>query len=236
MNNIFTVMRRELSSYFLSPLIYVLAAVFVFLYGVFFTGLLLGRGIVSLHLSLGSMLMVMLFMIPIMTMRSLAEEKRMGTDELIMTAPITTAQFVAGKFIAICVSFLIMLSMLGFHVLIAYLVAQPDPGPIIGSFLGLICMGLVFISVGLFTSSLSENQVVAGLLGFGILLLFWLLDWVGGAFPGKFGETLNALSLMTYYDDFGKGVLDTANAVYYLTMAGIFLFFTIRKVESRRWK
>lgn len=236
MNKIATIIFRELSSYFLSPIAYVIMAVFTALYGVFFTGVFVTYGVANLQFSLSNVLLVFLFMAPLMTMRTLAEERKMGIEELYMTSPITTTEFILGKYLALALSYLVMLSLLLFHFLIVIFFAKPDLGPIISSMTGLFLAGLTFLAIGLFTSSLSDNQIISGLAGFGILLSYWLLGWVANSMGGRFGEILGNLSLLKYYQDFNKGVIDTKSIVFYLSNMGVFLFLTIRHMEARRWR
>lgn len=160
----------------------------------------------------------------------------MGIEELYMTSPITTTEFIFGKYLALALSYLIMLSLLLFHFLIVIFFAKPDLGPIISSMTGLYLAGLTFLAIGLFTSSLSDNQIISGLAGFGILLSYWLLGWVANSMGGQVGEILGNLSLLKHYQDFNKGVIDTKNVIFYLSNIGVFLFLTIRHMEARRWR
>jgi len=236
MNKLVAITLRELSSYFLSPIAYVIMAVFTGLYGLFFTGVFVTYGVANLQFSLANVLLVFLFMAPLMTMRSLAEERKMGIEELYMTSPITTTEYIFGKYLALAISYLIMLSLLLFHFAIVYFFAKPDLGPIISCMIGLYLAGLSFLAIGLFTSSLSDNQIISGLAGFGILLSYWLLGWVANSMGGKIGEIIGNLSLLKHYQDFNKGVIDTKNIIFYLSNIGVFLFLTVRHMEARRWR
>ncbi|NLY74612.1 MAG: ABC transporter permease [Firmicutes bacterium] len=236
MDKITNIMRRELSSYFLSPIAYVLMAVFIALYGVFFTGVFVTYGVANLQFSLANLLLVFLFIAPLMTMRALAEERKLGIEELYMTAPITTTEYILGKFLALAISYLVMLSLLLIHFGIVFYFAKPDWGPVLSSLTGLMLAGFTFLAIGLFTSSLSDSQIISGLAGFGILLSYWLLGWVGNSMGGKWGEIIGNLSLLSYYQDFNKGVIDTKNIIFYLSNIGVFLFLTIRHMEARRWR
>ncbi|HEX3043283.1 MAG TPA: ABC transporter permease [Bacillota bacterium] len=236
MNSMSAIMRRELSSYFLSPIVYVILAIFALIYAIFFNGVFISYGVTNLQFSMSNLLVVFLFLMPLMTMRSLSEERKMGTEELLMTAPITTGQMVCGKFFALLILLLVMLGLSLIHFVIAISFGVPDLGPIISSYIGLILAGAVFISIGLFASSLSDNQIVSGLVGFGILLFFWLLEMLGTSVGGKLGDIINNLALLKHYEDFNKGVIDTGNLIFYLSLLGVFLFLTIRRVESRRWR
>jgi ABC-2 type transport system permease protein len=231
-----SIMRRELSSFFLSPIAYVILAVYILIYGIFYNGVFVAYGVTNLQFSMSNLLIVFIFLMPLLTMRSLSEERKMGTEELLMTSPITTSQIVLGKFFALLISLLIMLGVSLIHLVIAISFGMPDMGPIISSYVGLLLAGAVFISIGLFASSLSDNQIVSGLVGFGILLFFWLIEILGNSLGGKLGEIINNLALLKHYEDFNKGVIDTGNLVFYLSILGVFLFLTIRRVESRRWR
>ena len=236
MKGVMVIMRRELASYFLSPIAYAVTAVFILLYGLFFSGIVLGFGVANLEYTFSNMVVVLLFMAPLMTMRTLAEEKKTGVDELLMTAPISTGHFVFGKFFAVCVALLSMMALTVIHFLIVRHYAAPDWGPIVTSLFGLFLAGVSFLAVGIFTSSLTDNQIISALFCFGILLFFWLVDWMAEAVGGKTGELLGNLSLIKHYEDFNKGILDSSHIIFYLTMTAIFLFLTVRQLESRRWK
>ena len=236
MNKLTTITLRELSSYFLSPIAYVIMAVFIGLYGVFFTGVFVTYGVANMQFSLSNVLLVFLFIAPLMTMRSLAEERKMGIEELYMTSPITTTEYIFGKYLALAISYLAMLGLLLFHFFIVYSFAKPDLGPIISSMVGLYLAGLTFLAIGLFTSSLSDNQIISGLAAFGILLTYWLLGWVANSMGGKIGAIIGNLSLLKHYQDFNKGVIDTKNIIFYLSNIGVFLFLTVRHMEARRWR
>jgi ABC-2 type transport system permease protein len=236
MSNILTITRRELSAYFLSPIAYVIMAVFAAIYGFFFNDIFVNYGVANIQYSMSGLLLVLLFMSPLMTMRALSEERKMGTDELLLTSPVSTTEIILGKFMALGVSFLLTLALLLIHLAIVLFMAQPDLGPIVSSFIGLALVGLTFIAIGLFTSSFSDNQIISGLSGFGILFFLWLIDWLGDAIGGKIGEVLNSLSMMKHFEDFNKGVIDTVNIIFYISFMAVFLFLTIRQVEARRWR
>jgi len=236
MNNVITIMRRELSSYFFSPIIYIMMTVFVLIYGVFFVGIFLQLGLANLQYTFSNLVIVFLFLIPIMTMRSLAEERKQGTDEFLMTSPTTSTEIVLGKLLALTISFLIIMATVLIHLVIVLTMAQPDLGPIVASLIGLFLLGFTFIAIGLFTSSLSDNQIIAGVLSFSILLLLWLVEWLADSFSGVVGKIFSSISLIKYFGDFNKGIIDTTNIIFYLSVAALFIFLTIRQVEGRRWR
>lgn len=239
MRNVFTIMRRELSSYFFSPIIYIVMALFVLIYGIFFTVLFLGvgnGGYANLQYSFGNLVFVISVIIPLLTMRSLAEERKIGTEEFLMTAPITSTEIVLGKMSALTVSFLVIISTILLHLVIVLTVARPEMGPIISGFIGLFLLGFSFISIGLFASSLTDNQIIAGVVSFAMVLVLWLIEWLAGASIGVLSQILSSISLIKYYDDFTKGIMDTANIIFYLSVSSLFVFLTIRQVEARRWR
>lgn len=238
MRNIVTIMRRELSSYFLSPIIYIVMALFVLIYGFFFLLTFVGRngGDSNLQYSFINLVIVFLIIIPLLTMRTLAEERKLGTEEFLMTAPITSTEIVLGKIFGLMVSFLIIISTLLVHIIIAFALSKPEIGPIVSSFIGLFLLGITFISIGLFASSLTDNQIVAGVVSFTMLLMLWIVNWLADAFVGVLGQVFNAISFINYYADFTKGIMDTANIIFYLSVTALFIFLTIRQVEARRWR
>lgn len=236
MSNIITIIRRELSSYFFSPIIYIVMVVFILIYGLFFAEYVLELRIANLEYSFSNLSIVLLFLLPIMTMRSLAEERKQGTDELLMTAPITSTEIVLGKLVAITAAFLILLATVLVHLVIVLTMAQPDLGPILTSLLGLFLLGFTFISIGLFTSSLTDNQIIAVVLSFFISLILWLINWLADFFHGVLGQIFSSISLIKYFGDFNKGIIDTTNIIFYLSVTALFTFLTIRQVEGRRWR
>ncbi|HID95372.1 MAG TPA: ABC transporter permease [Candidatus Latescibacteria bacterium] len=259
MRNMLAIFQKEMRSYFISPIAYVLAAVFLVISGYFFYGIVVSFSNQSLYyvqyssrygmqmppLNLneqvirgifGLMSFISLFMIPMLTMRLYAEEKRSGTIELLMTSPLTTVQTLLGKFLACFVLYVLIIALTVIFMVILEIYGSPEWGPIISSYIGTLLMGAAFISVGIFASSLTENQIVAVVISFGALLMFWV---IGSAViftgPGA-GRVFSYLSIIEHIVDFHKGVIDTKDAVFYLSFTGFFLFLTYRTVESRSWR
>jgi ABC-2 type transport system permease protein len=181
-------------------------------------------------------IVVLLFISPLMTMRIFAEERKNGADELLLTAPVTSTEIVLGKFLALAVLFAILESLLLIHLGLVCFFVIPEFGPIFSALLGLLFMGMLFVSVGLFASSLSDNQIICALAGFGLLMVWWLVDWLGSMLSGKLGDIIGDLSFIKYYHDFSRGVIDTANIIFYLSITAVFILSTIWRVESRRWR
>jgi ABC-2 type transport system permease protein len=179
---------------------------------------------------------VVLFLLPMVTMRTYAEEKRSGTIELLLTSPVTDFQIVMGKFLGAMALYGGMLAVTLIHFGILFIYGRPEWKPILTAYLGLLLFGGCFISVGLFISSLSKNQIVAGASTFAVFLLLWVITWIG-SFTGPIGDKLTAyLSIVDHFDDFTKGVIDTTHLVYYLSFITFGLFLTAKSVDSERWR
>ncbi len=240
MRNILTIAQKELSTYFVSPVAYVVTAFFLVVMGYLFAVPVVAfrnAPIMAVIRSLFfNMAVVLLLISPALTMRLLAEEQRMGTIELLLTSPVRDWEVVLGKFLGSLGFFAVMLVLTGFYPLIALRVGNPDLGPILSSYLGTFLMGAAFLAAGLFASSLTQNQIIAAVVGFAILLLLWLIDALSNIAGGSLAQVLQYLSLITHFDDFTKGVVDTSNLVYYLSVTAIFLFLATRSLETRRWR
>ena len=255
MKGIYVVYRKELYRLFASPIFYVVAFIFLALVGYFFYSSVAYYSLLSfqagrnpflseqLNLTdmvlepfFGSISVVLLLMVPLITMRLFAEEKKTGTIELLMTSPISSVQVLLGKFFA-CFSLyaiIVSLTMVYFAILEAY--GSPDWGPIFSGYLGYLFLGATFISVGILASALTENQIVAVLLSFGILLLFWLIDWSASFAGPTAAKILQYVSFIEHLEDFQRGVIDTRDVIFYLSFTFFCLFLTTRVIESRRWR
>lgn len=256
MRNILTLMNKELRLYFFSPIAYVVAMVFLSVSGFlfynqiqYFSGLSMRMMQFQNHLpelnihdavfrpTLFNMSFILLLIMPLLTMRLFAEEKKEHTSELLMTSPITITEIILGKFLASLVvySLLLVLSlhlplMLSFAVDISW-------KPLFASYLGLFLMGSVFLAMGLFASALTENQIIAAVISFGILIGLWM----AGASAHSMGESAlgqlaNTLSMSSHLDQFIKGLISTRSLGYFISMTVLGLFLTHRVVESQRWK
>lgn len=236
MKNMIMIARKELRAYFASPIAYVVIGAFLAIMGVFFWWLVaLGRE-ASLRWVLQDMVFTLLFVAPALTMRLLAEEQQSGTIELLLTLPVRDWQVVLGKFLASLAVFGAMLGLTLYYPSILFVFGNPDPGAIIGGYVGLMLLGAAFLSIGLFTSSLTRNQVVAALLGFGVMLILWLIDIAGRLFGPPVSDVVAYLSLSEHYFDFVRGVIDTRDVTYYLSMIAAFLFLSVQTLQSRRWR
>jgi len=236
MSAVWTLWKKELRIYFLSPLAYVFLSAFLFLAGLFFYLGVTLTGEASLRVLLGNLAITQLFVLPMLTMRHFAEERRLGTLELLMTAPVSLGAIVLGKWLAsLTLCLLMFLGTLVFPAVLAYY-GDPDWGVVFTSYLGLVGVAAAFCAAGLFASSLTDDQVAAGLVGIVLLLPFWLVGRAEALLPEEWADTLRPLSVLVHLDSFNRGVLDSADIFYFIAFTVIFLFLTYRSLESRRWR
>lgn len=216
---------------------YVVGVVFLGLLGFFFVSSVsspFAEASAQGFLIPGTFLMVLLS--PLLTMRLLSEEQKLGTLELLMTAPVRDHEVVLGKFLAALVIFLVTIALSIYFVILLFWFGDPDLGPLLSGYLGFILFSAASLSVGLLGSSLSNNQIVAAVISFGILLVLVLLNQIGNLIEGAGAEILTRVSLQGHFDDFARGVIDTGGLLYYIIFTAVVLFITIRLVESRRWR
>jgi ABC-2 type transport system permease protein len=256
MSNILAIANKELKSYFSGPIAYIVIGLWALLYGYFFVAILsyfvrqsmqMGQmgmqGPQSMNINqqlirplLQNVLILILFLMPMVTMRSYSEEKRSGTIELMLTSPLTDFEIIVGKFLGAMGLYACMLAVTLIHVGLLFWFGKPEWKPIVTAYIGLLLMGGCFISVGLFISSLTKNQIVAGMVTFAVFLLLWIITWIG-SFSGPTVDKLTQyLSIVDHYDDFGKGVLDTTHLVYYISFITFGLFLTAKSVDMERWR
>jgi len=238
------VCRRELRAYFTSYIAYVLLAVFLLLSGYFFYsdliffvlfgGYVLPTGLWQFVFL--DMRLCLLLVLPLMTMRLFAEEKKLGTIELLWTYPVRDGQIVGGKFLACWLFFLIMLLLTVINPIIFYRFYQFDVGPLLAAYLGIFLLGTAFIACGLFVSSLTENQVVSAMATYGILVFFWFMTWNEEAASQTLLQALLRLSLFDRFYNFSRGVIDTRDVAFFLLFAAFFLFLTLQSLSVRKWR
>jgi len=255
MKNIWSITKKEIKTYFTSPIAYVVIFVFLVLTGFFFYSLIWWFNSQSLQmarnpyyfqqLNINQMVysplfhnisIILLLMLPLLTMRLFSEEKKIGTDELLYTSPISINQIILGKYCASLFVLVIMLLLTGILSVFTFSYGNPELTPLLNGYLGLFLMGAAFIAVGIFFSSLTENQIVSAILTFGTLLLFWILNWASYSAGGMWKDILNYLSFFQHFDDMTRGILDTTDVVYYFSFAFLGLFLTHSVIQSRRWR
>jgi ABC-2 type transport system permease protein len=179
---------------------------------------------------------IVLFVLPMVTMRTYSEEKRSGTIELLLTSPLTDFQIIVGKFLGALALYATMLAITLIHIAILFIYGNPEWKPLVTAYAGLLLLGSCFIAMGLFVSSLTKNQVVAGVVTFGLALFLWVISWLSSFSTGTIGTLATYLSLIDHFDDFSKGVIDTTHLAYYLSFITFALFLTAKSVDSERWR
>jgi len=246
MRNTWIIVKKELYRYFYSPLAYFALVILLFGSGFFFGNYLIQFATYSAQTPIeharlfefffNDLSIIFIFALPLVTMHLFADEQKSGTIELLMTKPIKDHEVVLGKYIASLLLFLCFLAITLFYlVLYKGVGANPDIGPVISAYIGIFFVGASFLAVGVFTSSVTRNQMIAGFLGWGILLFLWLVNMIGKS-SGILGDLFSKLALMDYYQDFGKGVIDLKNVVFFVSFISIILFLTTRLFESRKWR
>lgn len=254
MSNVWPVFKREIKVYFTSPIAYAVSVIFLIIAGYFFYSSVAyyvlvsyqaarnpymeGLNLTDLVLTpmFGNISIVMLLMLPLLTMRLFAEEKKTGTYELLLSYPIKDIEVLLGKYLAALAVFALMVGLTGlYHVLLGAL-GIGETGVALSGYLGLILLGAAFLALGVFISSLTENQIVAAAISFGMLLLFWVVGWSSSSLGPPWSDLLEYLALVKHILNFAKGIIDTADVSYYLLFAFFFLFLTLRSLESKRWR
>jgi len=235
MSKIWSVLKRELKTYLYTPLAYALAAVFLVIGGYFFSIILLQSQLADLRPFFGNMGLITAFLAPVLTMRLLADEARQGTGELLFTSPLTITQAVVGKYLASVGVVILILAVTLFYPGLLEYYGNPDWGPVAAGYLGFVLMVGVFLAVGTFTSSLTDSQLIAGALGFALLLGLWVIGWAADAVAGPVGEVLSELSVPQHFLDFRKGIIDTEHIVFYLSLIAGFLFLAIQVMMRKTW-
>ena len=183
----------------------------------------------------GAMVMFIL-LAPALTMRLLAEESKLGTIELLLTSPVRDWEVIIGKYVASLVFFLVLVGLSFLYAILLFVYADPDPGPIYAGYLGFFLYGAAALAVGLLTSTMSNNQIVSAVVAMGILLALFFADRAFGSVSGLAGEIIGEMGIRGHFDDFSRGVIDTTNIVYFISVIAFFLFLSIRTLESRRWR
>lgn len=247
--NALIIARKELRTHFGSPVAYVIMAAFLFFTGLLFIDSLSGpfreaslreffsgQGPGGLTTDAMTGAFVLLLLGPVVTMRLLAEESKLGTLELLLTSPVRDFEVVLGKFISSLVIIGILLLLTLYYPLMLYVFGDPEFGPIFASYLGLFLLGGLFISVGIFASSLSSSQIVSAVVGLVILLMFWFIDEAADFFHGRPEAILQFVSPRYHFNDFARGIIDSESVIYFLGLTAMFIFLTVRSLETRRWR
>ena len=251
---VWPIYKKELRLYFTSPVAYVILTIFLLIAGYFFYSIFAFFTRASMQMAMNPQMgrelnvtdsvmrplfsnlsVILLLLMPLVTMRLFAEERRSGTIELLLTYPVRDGAVLAGKYLAALTLYGVMIAgTLAYPAMIVSF-ARLEWGPLLTGYLGLLLMGAMFLAVGVFASSLTENQVVAAIVTFGVLLMFWIIGWTAEFAGGPLGAVLTHLSILEHNDTFSKGVLDTKDVLYYVNFTALGLFLALRSLEARRW-
>jgi ABC-2 type transport system permease protein len=254
MRNVWTICRRELYSYFVSPIAWVLLTIFALLSG-YFTYLITSYFVqasmqsqmtgqsVPMNLNeqvitplFSNVAVIGLFLIPLISMRLFAEEKRQGTIELLVTSPVHDLEIVLGKWLSAVIMYATLLLILLIDYSFLFIYGRPDWKPVVTGFLGVLLEGACLLALGTFISTTTKNQIVAGAVGFALALLLWILNWTTSFGNTPTVQVLGYLSILSHLDSFTRGVIDSKDIIYYLSMIFLGLFLTSRSLESLRWR
>jgi ABC-2 type transport system permease protein len=254
MRNTWIICQKELRSYFVSPVAYVLMALWAVIFGFFFWTSLGSFLKYSMEMQMGGQMFPMnvneqiirpllqnvavigLFFLPMITMRLFSEEKRTGTIELLVTSPIQDLEIILGKWMAALALYCCLLLFTAVYFSFLFRFGNPDWKPLLVAYLGLLLEAGAMLAIGAFISSLTKNQIIAGAVTFGVLILLWVLPWVSGYETATWARVLSYMSLVTHFDGFIRGVIDSKDAIFYATLIFLGLFFTSRSMESLRWR
>ena len=249
-------LKKELNIFFSMPIAYAVITVFLVLSGYFFSSITdyyamismrsmnqYAKGMMDLSMMEGifrpyfrNMVVVLILMIPLITMRLFAEEKREGTAELLFTYPVSDLAVVMAKFMSALAVFGAMIAGSLSSFIILRIGTAYEILPVLAGFLGLLMIGSAFIMLGIFISSLTESQIVAAVISFGVLLFVLVIPWAAGSVGPFWGAVLKGFSVVEHFDSFAKGVLDTADITYFISFFALFLFMTLRVLESKQWR
>ena len=254
MNNIWTIARRDFKSYVSSPIAYIVIAVFLAIMGWMFFFNLSHFNLQNLQYQqynqgkaasitdgiirplFGNMNVIFLFLSPFITMRLFAEEKKVHTIELLMTSPVTLTEIILGKFFSTMLLLVIMLGLTLVYPVVLFATGNPDIGPIFTSYVGTLLLFSCYVAVGILFSAMTENQIVAGALTFGAMLFFWLISWATQSAGPVWSDILMYLSVISHYNNFSQGMLNTSDIFYYFSFIFVGLFLTHRVLDSFRWR
>ncbi len=236
MDQVITLAKKEFRSYFDSPIAYVVITLFLLISGWQFSSTLFMSNTPDLRTLFSIIRFILLFFVPALSMRLISEERRLGTIELLMTLPVKDWQLVMGKFLSAYLLIIVTLFLTLVHYVTISMLGKPDLGATFAGYLGLVMIVGVYLAIGIFTSSLSQNQIVAFILSFAIVFVFFMLDKIIFFFPGFLASILEYISIDYHFNNISRGVIDSRDLIYYFSLMFLFLFLTVQTLESRKWK
>lgn len=251
----YAVFCKETANFFVSPIAYAVIAVFLLVSGFFFWANMSLLSVVSIQAAgnpafaerinvtdfvvrplIQNMSIILLFVIPLLSMRLFSEEKRSGNIELLLTYPITDTGVIAGKFLAAMIVVVVMLAGTFSMPLLMFSVSDPDPGQILTGYLGMLLMAAAFMALGMFISSMTENQIVAAAVSFAVALLFWVMSWSSSLAGDTLATIIRQLTVLEHLESFQKGVLSLSDISFFVLFTAFCLFLTLRTLETFRWR
>jgi len=233
--NTLAIAGKEFKSYLASPMAYVVTGIFLAATGFFFGTSPSTYTETSLSGFLQAGVILILLFAPLLTMRLLAEERKLGTMELLLTAPVRDSEVILGKFLGSLFILTVMIALTLYYPLLLKIFGDPDIGPIVTGYVGLLLTGYATLAIGIFASSLTSNQIVAAVVAIGILLVLYFIGYTSTFLPKALGDVIGYFSLSRYFPDFMRGVIDTRGIIYYLSICGLFIFLAVRSLENSRW-
>lgn len=248
MRNIWTICKKELKSYFTSPIGFVLLALYGGLMGLFFWQMLGAYAFYSMRQPnlnvndmlvrpmIGNLAVIGVFMLPLITMRLFAEEKRQGTVELLFTSPITDTQILLGKWLSAVLMYGAMILFASISILFLFAYGNPDWRPMAVGYVGLFLQGGAMLAIGTFISSTTKNQIIAAVATFVVCLMLWIMDWSASFDSSNLAKVMSYLSINSHMESFSRGTLESRDVIYYLSVIFFGLFLTGRSLESIRWR
>ncbi len=255
MRSVWTIAKKELKIFLYSPIATILTAFFLLVGGFFFYNILAwaneqtmrlmqsGYPIDGLNINqmlfepfFNNMAVILIFLLPLLTMRLFADERKMRTEEMLLTAPVPLSSIIIGKYLAALAVYAGILLLTATFAVFTFIYGNPEPAPLFTSYLGLFLMGAVFIAIGTFASALTENQVIAAAISFSTILLIWVLSWVGASGPGAWQGVLTYLSFFSHFRNMIGGVIDTQDIVYFMSFIFLPLYLTRAVFEFRKWR
>lgn len=235
MSNTLVIAGKEFKSYLASPMAYVVTGIFLAATGFFFGTSNATYAETSISGFLQAGVILTLAFAPLLTMRLLAEERKLGTIELLMTAPVRDSEVILGKFLGSVAILTLMLVLTLYYPLLLVIFGEPDMGPIVTGYIGLLLTGYAALAIGIFASSLTSNQIVAAVVSMGILLALYFVGYAATFLPKALGNVIDYFSLSHYFPDFMTGIIDTRGIVYLLSVTALFIFLAVRSLENSRW-
>ena len=228
--------KRELSGYFNSAIAYVVLAVFCFFSGFFFYLYCFKGDTASLSYVFANMFYIIMFIVPVLTMKTFAEEKRQKTDQALLTSPTSLTEIVLGKFLGAMTIYALCCAVFLLYAVVISFFAQPQWSVVLCTLLGILLLGAALVAINIFISSLTESMVVAAVVGMAVGLVIEMMGYFVSIVPVDWiAWVLDKINFLNYYTNFTYGILSAVDVVFYLSVTALFLFFTVRALERRRW-